>query len=379
MQRLIVDTSARSSDLRYACPFQAPGDAVVFLKGTRQCWLVVPMMERQRAQAALHPVGGIVWTPAELALDPLDRRRVSAWALGLLQKLKIREVAVARDFPIAVADTLRRHRVHVEVVPERLFPERAVKNAAELACCRASQRAATAAMRAAATVIHQATVDSRGRLWHARKRLTSERVRCHIDAVLHAHDCTGTDTIVACGPDSALPHHRGAGVLWAGCPIIVDVFPSHRRHGYHGDLTRTLVWGPVPARLRRMLTAVRAAQQAALRAVRAGVSAASVHTAAEKTFAQMGMRVDAEDDPARGFIHSTGHGLGLDVHEAPWIGRNKDRLRAGQVITIEPGWYEPGFGGVRIEDAVVVTSCGYELLARCAIRSVVGTPAVKTD
>ncbi len=366
--RLMVDSSDRNSDLRYACAFQTTSDAVVFLKHRQQVWLVVPLMEREHAAAAMRSSGGRVLAPADLGLCALDRRRVSAWAYGLLRSTGIKEVAVAADFPVATADMLRRRRIRVHVVCGPLFPEREIKHRRELLCCMASQRAAVAALRVAAALIRDTAIDTRGRLLHDGTVLTSESVRARIEQVLFAHHCTGADTIVSCGADSALPHHRGSGPLWAGRPIVIDIFPQHRQHGYHGDLTRTLVRGPIPARLRRMMDAVGSARQAALAQIRAGVSAAKVHHAAVQTFSRLGMTTDLHADPPSGFIHSTGHGVGLDVHEAPTLGSGRNRLRTGQVITVEPGWYEPGFGGVRIEDTVTVTRDGYQLLARCAVR-----------
>ncbi len=368
LPRLIVDSADRSSDLRYACPFGTTGDAVVFLQhGKRRC-VVVPVMEREHAAAMMRPLGGEVLTPADLGLSPSDRRRVSVWAYELLRSTGIREVAVGGSFPLVVADALRRRRIRIHVVPGSLYPEREIKSRRELGCCRESQRAAVAAVREAAAMIRDTTLDARGRLLYGGLVLTSEQVRVRIEQVLFDHHCTGPDTIVSCGPDSALPHHRGAGPLWAGRPIVIDIFPRHRRHGYHGDLTRTLVRGPAPARLRRMLEAVHSAQRAAMDRIRAGISAAAVHRAAGSVFGNLGMKTDLTAEPPRGFIHATGHGLGLDVHEAPTLGSGKHRLRAGQVVTVEPGWYEPGFGGVRIEDTVVVTGKGCRRLARCAAR-----------
>ncbi len=364
--KLLVDSSDRNADLRYACPFQTTGDAVVCLIRAGKRWLVVPAMERARAEQETAAVGGTtVLTPAALNLEPADRRRVSAWVLALLRRTKIAQVTVGRDFPLAVADALRAQNIGVHPVADRLFPAREIKRADELQACRESQRAAVAAMRAAIQLLRMATPDTRGRLWHAGRLLTSERVRYAMECVMLARRCHGADTIVACGAHSALPHHRGKGPLWAGRPIIIDVFPGHLRHGYHGDLTRTLVKGPVPVRLQRMLSAVRMAHREALSCVRAGVSAGTVHGAAQAVFERLGMQTDLQRQS--GFIHATGHGVGLDIHEPPWVGGSRQRLRVGQVITVEPGWYEPGFGGVRIEDTVAVTATGYTMLARCAV------------
>ncbi len=364
--RLIIDSSERSSDLRYACAFRTTGDAIVCLRQSRRCILVVPAMERERAEKALCGSHDMVFTPGDFALEQRDRRRVGVWSVALLRHLRIKRVKVADDFPVEAADCLRRNNITVDLASGRLFPEREVKSLRELNACRESQRAAVVAMRTVVDIIRETTVDVRSRLWHDGRILTSEIMRDHMESVLLSRSCTCADTIVACGADSALPHHRGTGPLHAGKAIVVDVFPRHRGHGYHGDLTRTLVRGAVPARLRKMLRAVRQAHAAALGQVRAGVSAAAVHGAAEAVFCSMGMCTENKGRNARGFIHATGHGVGLDIHEPPWVGNSKKKLRSGQVITIEPGWYEPGYGGVRIEDTVEVTGFGYKVLARYA-------------
>lgn len=365
MPRLIVDSTDRNSDLRYACAFKTTGDPVVFMLLKGSPWLVVPVMEREPARAVMEPLGGRVLAPADLALSPADRRSVGAWACALLRLAGVREVVVGGNFPVDVADKLRGRRIKVHIAAGPLFAERSVKQDRELAYCRKSQRAATAAMRAAAGLIREASIDESGRLRLGQRVLTSEMVKTRIEETLFGLGCSGEGTIVACGADSALPHHRGRGTLRAGLPIVIDIFPCHRHSGYYGDLTRTIVRGQSGPRLKEMLQAVREAHRAALAMVRAGVAASSVHHAAEKVFARRGMVTDLSLDPPRGFIHSTGHGVGLDVHEAPWLGRSRERLRAGQVVTVEPGWYEPGFGGVRIEDTVVVTRDGFCPLARC--------------
>jgi Xaa-Pro aminopeptidase len=198
--------------------------------------------------------------------------------------------------------------------------------------------------------------------------LTSERVRRAILRTLLEHDCFAREVIVAGGAQAADPHVQGEGPLRASEAIVLDIFPQHLGHGYWGDLTRTVVKGKPPAELKRMYGAVKAAQMAALRAVRAGVQGASVHGRAVAEFKRRGYETREIKGRAAGFIHGTGHGLGLAIHEAPSVSAAEGRLRAGNVITVEPGLYYPDAGGVRIEDAVVVTRTGCRLLARCEKR-----------
>jgi Xaa-Pro aminopeptidase len=162
------------------------------------------------------------------------------------------------------------------------------------------------------------------------------------------------DTIVAAGARSALPHARpGAALCRTGDLVVVDMGAT--QDGYCSDMTRMLHLGRPSAKTKQMYGAVLEAQLAAIDAVKAGATTAHVDRMARRVLKAYGLD--------RAFVHSTGHGLGLEIHEAPRIGRrDKNRLRAGMAITIEPGVYLEGFGGVRIEDTVVVTAQGCEIL-----------------
>jgi Xaa-Pro aminopeptidase len=233
---------------------------------------------------------------------------------------------------------------------------------------RESQQAAVIAMRAAVDAIARAEIGPRRELRSGGRPLTSERVQRLVAEVLLAHNCAARDIIVAGGRQAADPHEQGAGPLHAGETIVLDIFPQSLRHGYWGDLTRTIVRGAATSEQRRLYAAVRAAQAAALARVRPGARCAAVHAAAVAEFDHRGYATRREDDRAVGFIHGTGHGVGLAIHEAPAVTRSEGRLRAGHVITVEPGLYYPDIGGVRIEDTVVVTRGGWRYLAPCEKR-----------
>jgi Xaa-Pro aminopeptidase len=162
------------------------------------------------------------------------------------------------------------------------------------------------------------------------------------------------ETIVACGARSALPHAQPtAERLASGQLVVVDM--GAVQDGYCSDMTRMLFLGSPGAKVKRTYRAVLEAQLAGIDAVRAGVPAGRVDAAARKVLKGYGLD--------RAFVHSTGHGLGLEIHEPPRIGKkDKTRLEAGMAITIEPGVYLEGFGGIRIEDTVVVTPTGCEIL-----------------
>jgi Xaa-Pro aminopeptidase len=214
-------------------------------------------------------------------------------------------------------------------------------------------------------MIRKAEIDSRGRLRDQAGVLTAERLKQAIHVTMLQHNCMGVGTITACGCAAADPHETGTGPLMAGQGIVLDIFPRHLEHGYWGDLSRTVVKGDPPLKLKKMHQAVRRAQRLALANIRAGVIARRIYDLVLDSLTEAGFPTTMSGGVMEGFIHSVGHGLGLEVHEAPGIGLGTNRLRAGQVVTVEPGLYYREIGGVRIEDVVVVTATGRRVLYPC--------------
>lgn len=363
--RLVVGSDLDCRDLRYASGFRSV-DPVVYLQSGERRMLAVPGMEVGRAQR--EAVGVEVYSPEALGLRGLSRRRLSEWALGLMRKAEVKTVLVSAMLPYGVGRRIEKAGFRARVSAGPLFPEREIKSRDELKCIRQSQEAAVIAMRAATATIARSQIRSDGTLVVRGRPLTAEDIKRVIAGVLLQHDCVGQDTIVAAGLHAADPHDTGCGVLRAGEGIVLDIFPQHQKHGYWGDLTRTVVWGPAPARLRRMYNAVRAAQQAALNIIRPGVRTAQVHRAAAELLERRGFKTGSDEGRGYGFIHGTGHGVGLAIHESPSLGVGEGRLKEGHVVTVEPGLYYPDFGGVRIEDTVVVTREGWRYLVPCEKR-----------
>jgi Xaa-Pro aminopeptidase len=205
-----------------------------------------------------------------------------------------------------------------------------------------------------------------GLLWHQGRPLTGEDLVLAVESRLLELGCTTSDSICCGGPDSADPHRRTSDVIRAGLPIVLDIFPFHKTTRYWGDMTRTVVRGAPPAEVEAMWEAVLEAQQAGLDAVRPGANGRDVHYACCDVFARRGYGSLAKpyrhiESEAR-FIHGTGHGLGLEIHEYPRVGDVDVTLEVGDVVTVEPGLYHPGLGGIRIEDLVVVTEDGFRNL-----------------
>ncbi|EMA07193.1 M24 family metallopeptidase [Haloferax denitrificans] len=285
----------------------------------------------------------------------------------------VASLAVPADFPLGTADALREEGVAVEAeIDDVLTNIRAVKTDEEIEHIHAAQDANEAAMRAAEGLIRDADVADDGTLTHEGEPLTSERVREEIEVTLLRHGCALDETIVACGADAADPHDRGSGPLRADEAVIIDIFPRDKETKYNGDMTRTFVKGEPSPEIREWFDLTEEAFEAALDAVEPGATGKDVHDAVCDVYEAAGENTLRADPSAEtGFIHSTGHGIGLDVHELPSLSPSGEELRPGHVITIEPGLYDPDIGGVRIEDLVVVTEDGYENLTEYPVELVV--------
>lgn len=285
---------------------------------------------------------------------PDDKRAGPAEVIALLAgRYKVSEFAVADEFPAGLADRLRALGMRVHPVDGALFPEREIKTAKEAAAIREGNKASAIGIAAAEQTLRAARVRA-GVLYHNGAVLTSERLRTAIEVACLEAGALSIGTIAAGGDQACDPHERGHGPLRAGELIVVDVFPRVMSTGYHGDMTRTFLKGRASEGQRALVAAVREAQLAALGSIRAGVNGRDVHGACIRIFDARGFKTKRTAKGAVGFFHGTGHGLGLAVHEAPRVSTVDYVLKAGSVVTVEPGLYYPGLGGCRIEDVVQV-------------------------
>ena len=351
-------------DLLYATGFTAP-DPVVYVKAGRWKGMVVSALEYGRAAAICKARGIQVITPQEAGLTGNARRDIACWIHALLDLRGIRRIQVPQMFPSGWLRRLEQAGIAVTVLQKDPFPQRRTKSDAELRLLRETQRAAVIAMRTAIGLLTESQIGKDHVLRLGDTMLSAEELQRRIAEVLLRHQCYCGQTIVACGLQGADPHERGSGPLEAHQPIVIDIFPRHQVHGYCGDITRTVIKGTASHKLKHMYLTVKGAHAAALRQVRAGASTRAVHQAAAEWIAKRGYRTGRDENGFYGFMHSTGHGIGLAVHEAPSVGGGSTRLRVGDVITIEPGLYYPEIGGIRVEDTITVTSNGWRYLVPC--------------
>ncbi len=285
-----------------------------------------------------------------------------------LDRAGLDEVAVPTTFPLALGDYLREHGV--SVMPDRdLFElRRRAKDRVQLDAIRIAQRATEAAFTAARELIGSATPGPDG-LVEGGELLTAERVSARIVETLRDHGCGGELPIVGVGPRGVLVHDNGSGPINPGESIIIDIFPQHEASKYHADMTRTFCYGEAPEQLVHMHRTTHDALVHSIAAIRPGVSGTSVWEACCDVIEAGGYRTTRQlADGERldeDFFHGLGHGVGVEVHEPPYMGLGgSPELAVGDVITVEPGVYRKGFGGVRLEDMVVVTGDGCENLTQ---------------
>jgi Xaa-Pro aminopeptidase len=251
----------------------------------------------------------------------------------------------------------------IDIADGLLFPQRELKTPAEAAAIRDGNRCSAAGIAAAERVLRASKIKG-GRLVYQGKPLTSERLKVAIETACLEAGGISFNTIAAGGDQACDPHDRGSGPLRANELIIVDVFPRIAKTGYHGDMTRTFLRGRASDAQRKLVAAVRAAQQAALKTIRAGVNGKVVHGKCVEVFTARGFETKHTPKGSVGFFHGTGHGLGLEVHEPPRMNGSTDYpLKKHSVVTVEPGLYYPGLGGCRIEDVVQVTASGVKMLS----------------
>ena len=359
---LMVGASEHLADLYYATRFRAP-DPFVFAWTKSETLLLAHSLEIDRARQQAEVDRVLAYTAYEEKARAAGCQTPTTTDVlqAFLRDLDLKHVLVPSDFPLGTADALRAAGFVLDIAPSPLFPQRQIKSAAEIAAIRTAQQGAEAGMAAAVDMLRAAHVED-GALVHEGQALTSERLRRAIHRALMERDCTGQHTIVAGGEQGCDPHQEGHGPLRASEPIIIDIFPKDDRSGYFGDITRTFVKGPVPDRVRALYETVLQAHETALAQVRAGAEGRAIHEGVQRFFVEQGYETGEKDGYMQGYFHGTGHGLGLEIHEGPSLGRRGDVLQAGHVVTVEPGLYYRGLGGVRIEDTVVVREDGIENL-----------------
>ena len=367
---LIVADTIRSAELRHEVPLSVP-DAFVYLERDGQRHAVAPSMETGRIADA---VPGIVVHPwEEFGIDELyaEGKTVEqaklAITLRACRAIGVESAVVPHEFPLREADHLRANGIELTVDRTFFDGRRRSKSESELAGIRRAQRAAEAGMAIGRDLLRRAESNGDG-LTVDGEPLTCELIKLHAERAFGEHGAGATDEfIVSHGAQTAVGHDMGSGAIRPGDVVLFDFFPRDRESGCYADMTRTFVVAGEPddeiANYHRLC---KQALDLCVDAIQPGLTGKQLHRLVCDFFHEHGQPTQLHKPAGQvldsGFYHATGHGVGLEVHEKPGIGRSGEPFVAGDVLAIEPGLYRPGFGGVRLEDLILVTDDGCEVL-----------------
>ena len=355
---LIIANSEINADLYYATKFLAP-DPFIFIQMDGHKTIVMSDLELDRAksQARVNEVLSYSQYEEKLKSNGVGKPTSIDVVDAILKERGVKKLLVPAGFGLRHADGLRSKGYTFSTKRDPFFDERTIKTKDEIEAIRQTQQAVEVAVDKAIEVIREAKVKN-GELYWKGGVLTSEAIKKMIHLKLMELDCVAQHTIVACGQQGCDPHNEGSGPLHAGESIVMDVFPRSSITRYYADMTRTVVKGQASDPLKRLYDTVHHTQEDAIAAVRDGMAGQDIHQSILRHFERQGYHTGIKNGRMQGFFHGTGHGLGLDIHEPPRISQSPWTLKAGEVVTIEPGLYYPDIGAVRIEDMVVVTKDG---------------------
>jgi Xaa-Pro aminopeptidase len=362
---LIHADTLRAPELRHEVPVAVP-DAFLYVERDGRRVAIVSALEMERISAA-----GIDCLPPErfgvdelLASGMPEHEAELEVYLRAVRELELTSALVPPSFPLELADHLRAHGLELQVDRALFEDRRRRKNDVELAGLRRAQRAVEAALDVSRELLRNADAD--GTLVLDGEPLTSERIKLEIERVFSEHGVAAEHYTVSHGAQTAIGHDAGSGAILPNEPIVFDLFPRDRETGVYTDMTRTYVVGTPSDEVREYHRLAKEALDRVVAEVRPGVNGRALMQLTCDLFAEHGYPTPLTKEPGQvldsGFFHGLGHGVGLEVHERPWMSRAGDDLVAGDVIAIEPGLYRAGYGGVRLEDIAIVTDDGIELV-----------------
>ena len=365
---LIYADSLRSPEMRHEVPLVVP-DPFLYAERDSSQHVVASSFELDRIKAVAPHLELLPYE--EFGLDDLYAQGLSRDEIELevilraARRFGIEKAVVPATFPLEVADHLRANGIEVTADREHFVQRRRVKNEAELAGIRRAQHAAEAGMTAARDLLRSAERQN-GTLMLESEPLTCERIKVAVEQAFTANGAFADEFIVSHGSQTAVGHDMGSGPIAPDEPVCLDLFPRDRESGCFADMTRVFVVGEPSEELAEYHRLCREALEVSVAAVKPGVPGSELNRICSKVFEEHGYPTLLSKAPGEvlkdGFYHSLGHGVGLEVHEDPSLGRGPGELVAGDVIAVEPGLYRHGYGGCRLEDLVLVTDDGAEVL-----------------
>ena len=363
---LLYAASEGDANMLYATGFFVP-DPFIFFEHKNRRHIVMSDLEIDRANKQAHADRVV-----SLSLYQKKLRKLGKTPAGIIdivdlifRERGIRSLIVPANFSALLLDQLRAKGYSVQIKRDPFWPQRETKNNLEVKQITESLRIARLGLESGIRMLRRTKPKRDGYLYLNGTRLTSEMLKTAVNTTIMAQGWLPSHTIISSGNQCVDPHHEGTGPIRANTSIIFDIFPRSQHNGYFGDLSRTVVRGRASEKLKEIYATVQAGQQIGYEQIRDGVNGKEVHQNILNMFAARGFPTGRINGRMQGFFHGTGHGLGLDIHEPPRIAPVDAVLRTGHVVTVEPGLYYIGVGGVRLEDVVVVKPKGNRNLTDC--------------
>ena len=363
---LIVAPSEGDANMLYAVGFFVP-DPFIFFQHKNAKYAVMSDLEIDRAKKQAHVDRVLSLSLYQKKLRKLGKSPATMADIldSLFRERGIRSLVVPANFSALLADQLREKGYNLSIKRDPFWNERETKSNREVKQIAESLRIARLGLEAGIRMLKRTASKRDGYLYFNGSRLTSEMLKTAVNTTIMAQGWLPSHTIISSGNQCVDPHHEGSGPIKANTSIIFDIFPRSQQNGYFGDLSRTVVRGRASEKLKDIYATVQAGQKIGFEQIRDGINGKQVHQNILDLFEARGFHTGRINGRMQGFFHGTGHGLGLDIHEAPRIAPVDATLRTGHVVTVEPGLYYLGVGGVRLEDVVVVTAKGNRNLTDC--------------
>ena len=359
---LIYAIPEKDSDALYYSKFWAMDAVLMFSKNKKKIAVLHPLeFGRAKEEGDFDEV---------LNLSILREKAKTKFGSGsnaevialLAEKYKISSFSVPSSFPSHLFKELEKYKISLKIKKAPFFSERKIKEKKEIELIRSGNQASEKGLQKVKEILQATKVNKQGFLLFEDEVLNSEYLHREIRKTTAHYGASLCDPIVAGGKQGANPHCIGSGALRANELIIVDIFPRMANSGYHGDLTRTFLRGTASKNQIKLMKTLKKAHGRALDNLCCGVSGKKIDKIIRDSFEEDGFLTGEKEGKHFGCFCGIGHGLGLDVHEQPFLGKDSENLKAGMVITIEPGLYYPEADSARIEDVVLITETGWQAL-----------------
>jgi Xaa-Pro aminopeptidase len=360
---LIIDSPVKNLDLYYTSSFYCM-DPFVYLEinGEKIGFLPSTEIEKAKIKSSLTKFYNLSYELLKIDNEKKYPMLKSSLVIDILNANEIKEIIVPYSMSVVEATNLVNNGFTISTIDEPFFKERITKNERELSFIRENSKSNVEVMNEIKNILAASTIENDNTLKYDGEILSVERLQRIIFHLFLERDLTADSMITAVGNDGVFPHEEGKGLVYANTSIIVDIYPKNIRNHYYTDMTRTFCKGHASDDLKKIYQTVYDAQRFAMDKVYANEDGKIIHEFVEAFFYNKGYKTKTIDGILQGFFHGTGHGLGLECHEAPKISIYGTKLPKNSVVSVEPGLYYIGLGAVRIEDLVIVRDSGIENL-----------------